>query len=153
MLSWGKIQESRKHLVKTPKITPRAFPAFTFYNRWKQRSLMPQCASVEQWLTNRLWGEGCSLTYFKAVSFAQTQKSFNLCNQWLSLPVLRKGACLLPFLVQWTQVVDSYSWVNDSDSADPNATLSWSISWSLQNRLKSSQHFHLKVLRRLHKWC
>ncbi len=112
MLSWGKIPMSRKHLVKTPKITPRAFPAFTFYNRWKQQCIVRQCASVKRWLTNHLWGEGCSLTNFQAISFAHTQKSSNLRNQRLSLPVLgkpmsfcladdicaRELACCYPFL-------------------------------------------------------
>ncbi len=71
---------------ETCKITPWVFPAFTLCSWWKQRCF----ALVEQWLTNHPWGEGCTLTYFQAVSFAQNLESSISRSQWLSLPVLRK---------------------------------------------------------------
>jgi hypothetical protein len=127
MLSRGKILMSREHLVETPKITPRAFPAFTFYSKWKQRCLVRQCASVEQWLINHLW---CSFTYFQGISFAQARKSSNLSNQWLSLQVLCKpmSFCLADEICA-RELACCYSRVNElesmnSNSADLSADLS-----------------------------
>jgi hypothetical protein len=70
-----------------PQDHSQSFPCFHLI---KEVEAAKSLAPVRQWLTNHPWGEGCRLTYFQTISFAQTQKSSNLRNQWLSFLVLRK---------------------------------------------------------------
>ena len=86
---------------------------------------MKPLAPVRQWLTNHPRGEGCRLTYFQAISFAQTRKSSNLRNQWLSFPVLRKPMSFhLSDAICASELACCYSWFNDLDLLSPRGTVS-----------------------------
>ncbi len=132
-------------MVKLPKSLPRAFHLL-----YRVKGVNCKCASMKQWLTKRLWGEGVVWTTFRLLplrklgsipNWATNSCYFGFCaNQW---------ACSMVIVIFARELACCWVLVNELRSIN----WAWITQFSLWNRLKSSQYFQYEILGCLHNYC